>query len=105
MRTWIKDPLAIFAEGAERGIIVEGTRIMARLGRGVEPEQVEAVFDASRHVVLPGLVNTHHHFYQNSDPRPPAGDQQGALSLAHRPLSNLGAAEAEPSAARSANSR
>ncbi len=64
MRTWIKDPLAIFAEGAERGIIVEGTRIMARLGRGVEPERVEAVFDASRHVVLPGLVNTHHHFYQ-----------------------------------------
>ena len=22
------------------------------------------MFDASRHVVLPGLVNTHHHFYQ-----------------------------------------
>ena len=64
MRTWIKDPLAIFAEGAERGIIVEGTRIMARVGRGAEPERVEAVFDASRHVVLPGLVNTHHHFYQ-----------------------------------------
>ena len=64
MRTWIKDPLAIFAEGAERGIIFEGTRIMARVGRGAEPERVEAVFDASRHVVLPGLVNTHHHFYQ-----------------------------------------
>ncbi len=64
MRTWIKDPLAIFAEGAERGIIVEGTRIVARIGRGAAPERVEAVFDASRHVVLPGLVNTHHHFYQ-----------------------------------------
>ena len=25
---------------------------------------VDAIFDASRHVVLPGLVNTHHHFYQ-----------------------------------------
>ena len=64
MRTWIKDPLAIFAEGAERGIIVEGTRIVARIGRGAAPERVDAVFDASRHVVLPGLVNTHHHFYQ-----------------------------------------
>jgi 8-oxoguanine deaminase len=25
---------------------------------------VDATFDASRHVVLPGLVNAHHHFYQ-----------------------------------------
>ena len=22
------------------------------------------MFDASRHVILPGLINTHHHFYQ-----------------------------------------
>ena len=34
MRTWIKDPLAIFAEGAERGIVVEGTRIAALVGAG-----------------------------------------------------------------------
>jgi 8-oxoguanine deaminase len=27
MRTWIKDPLAVFADGAERGLVVEGTRI------------------------------------------------------------------------------
>jgi 8-oxoguanine deaminase len=64
MRTWIKDPLAIFAEGAERGVVVEGTRIAARVGRGVIPDRVDVVFDASRHVMLPGLVNTHHHFYQ-----------------------------------------
>ena len=64
MRTWIKDPLAIFAEGAERGLLVEGTRIVARVGAGASPERVDAVFDASRHVVLPGLVNTHHHFFQ-----------------------------------------
>ena len=25
---------------------------------------MDAVFDASRHVMLPGLVNAHHHFYQ-----------------------------------------
>ena len=64
MRTWIKDPLAIFAEGAERGLVVDGTRIAERVGRGETPERIDATFDASRHVVLPGLINTHHHFYQ-----------------------------------------
>ena len=64
MRTWIKDPMAIFAVGAERGLIVEGTQIAACVGRGETPERIDATFDASRHVVLPGLINTHHHFYQ-----------------------------------------
>ena len=64
MRTWIKDPLAIFADGAERGLVVEGTRIAGRVGKGETPERIDATFDASGHVVLPGLVNTHHHFYQ-----------------------------------------
>src|SRR5574337_1259669 len=64
MRTWIKDPLAIFAQGSERGVVVEGTRIAERVARGRTPERVDAAFDASGHVVLPGLVNTHHHFYQ-----------------------------------------
>ena len=64
MRMWIKDPLAIFAEGAERGVVVEGTRIAERVPRGGAPERIDAAFDASRLVVLPGLVNAHHHFYQ-----------------------------------------
>src|SRR5580698_2265595 len=64
MRIWIKDPLAIFAEGAERGLVVEGMRIAERLGKGQTPERIDVTFDASLHVVLPGLVNTHHHFYQ-----------------------------------------
>jgi 8-oxoguanine deaminase len=64
VRTWIKDPLAIFADGAERGVVVEGTRIAERVGRAATPERIDATFDASRHVVLPGLVNAHHHFYQ-----------------------------------------
>jgi 8-oxoguanine deaminase len=64
-RTWIKEPLAIFAEGAERGLIVEGSRIVEVVASGQQPmTSVDAVFDASRHVVLPGLVNGHHHFYQ-----------------------------------------
>ena len=64
MRAWIKDPLAILADGADRGVIVEGTRIVERVGRGATPERFDTTFDASRHVVLPGLVNAHHHFYQ-----------------------------------------
>ena len=63
-RLWIKDPLAIFAEGAERGLVVEGRVIAERVPAGGEPTTPCAVFDAGRHVVLPGLVNTHHHFYQ-----------------------------------------
>ena len=65
MRTWLKDPLAILAKGAERGAVVEGGRIVETIARGREPATpVDEIFDASRHVVLPGLVNTHHHFYQ-----------------------------------------
>lgn len=63
-RLWIKDPLAILADGAERGIVVRGRQIESLIPAGHEPEGPYRVFDAGRHVVLPGLVNTHHHFYQ-----------------------------------------
>jgi 8-oxoguanine deaminase len=63
MRMWIKNPLAILAENAAGGIVVEGKKIVALVRRGEVPEHDQA-FDASQHVVLPGLINTHHHFYQ-----------------------------------------
>ena len=63
-RLWIKDPLAIFAEGAERGLVVDGRIIAELVPAGAEPTTPCQVFDAGQHVVLPGLVNTHHHFYQ-----------------------------------------
>ena len=67
MRTWIRNPLAILAEGegAAGGVVVDGARIAECLPAGAAPDTpCDRVFDASRHVVLPGLVNTHHHFYQ-----------------------------------------
>ena len=66
MRTWIREPLAILAdEDAAGGLVVEGERIVECLPAGGEPAApCDRVFDASEHVVLPGLVNTHHHFYQ-----------------------------------------
>jgi 8-oxoguanine deaminase len=62
---WIKDPLGILAEGAERGVVIRGGRIVELIPAGSQPAAADAVvFDAAAHVVLPGLINTHHHFYQ-----------------------------------------
>src|ERR1700760_849991 len=61
---WIKDPLAILAEGAERGIVVQNGRIVELVAQGTQPARAAKPFEAGDHVVLPGLINTHHHFYQ-----------------------------------------
>jgi len=46
-------------------IVIEGNRITA-VGKdaGKTVAAPERVIDCSRHVVVPGFVNTHHHFYQ-----------------------------------------
>ncbi|WP_111495371.1 8-oxoguanine deaminase [Marinobacter bohaiensis] len=65
---WIRHPLATFTandQDAGNGIVVEDGVITELVPAGQHPEQpVDLNFDASGHVLLPGLVNTHHHFYQ-----------------------------------------
>ena len=74
MRLWLKNPLAALADGAEGGIVVESARIVELVARGATPSApVDQTFDASRHVLLPGLVNAHHHFYQTLARAHPAG--------------------------------
>ncbi|MEM6849255.1 MAG: amidohydrolase family protein, partial [Pseudomonadota bacterium] len=65
MRTWIKAPLAILADNAGGGLVVEHGKIAELVPSGSTPlAPVDATYDAGRHVVLPGLINSHHHFFQ-----------------------------------------
>lgn len=67
-RTWIKNPLAVFTANqldAAGGLVIEGSRIAELLSAGQQPARpVDSVIDAAECVLLPGLINTHHHFYQ-----------------------------------------
>jgi 8-oxoguanine deaminase len=64
MRTWIRDPLAILAPNAPRGLVVEEDLIVELVDTAGPKSPCDATFDASRHVIIPGLINTHHHFFQ-----------------------------------------
>jgi len=74
---WLRDPLAILADDAAGGVVVQDGRIVAMLPAGAEPAVPAQVFDASAHVVLPGLINTHHHFFQTLTRTLPAALDRG----------------------------
>ncbi|USD42873.1 8-oxoguanine deaminase [Vibrio sp. SCSIO 43135] len=65
---WIKHPLAIYTgtqQDARGGIVIQGNTIVELVALNQEPSvTVDYSVDASRHVVTPGLINAHHHFYQ-----------------------------------------
>lgn len=75
---WVKNPKAIFCniqqpeseasvedKQSAGGVVIADGKVLERVPKGGVPSVVcGRVFDASEHVVLPGLVNCHHHFYQ-----------------------------------------
>ena len=68
MRIWIKNPLAVHNH-SERdmrgGVVVNQGLIEECLELGQSPSgEVDQIFEAGEHVILPGLINTHHHYYQ-----------------------------------------
>ncbi len=68
MNLWIKNPLAVFTDDsldATGGVVVRQGKISELIAGGKQPSgTVDRIFDAAKHVLLPGLINIHHHFYQ-----------------------------------------
>jgi 8-oxoguanine deaminase len=67
-RLWIRNPQAAFTANsldAAGGLVISGGVIVEVLAAGQLPSApCQQTFNASNHVLLPGLINTHHHFYQ-----------------------------------------
>ncbi|MEM7042942.1 MAG: 8-oxoguanine deaminase [Pseudomonadota bacterium] len=68
MATWIRNPLAILVDDgvdAGGGVVVDGATITELVPSGHEPTSpVTRQVNADHHVVMAGLINTHHHYYQ-----------------------------------------
>jgi len=74
MGYWLRNPLALLAEGAGGGLVVENGQIIEFVATGKQPTTpVAEWFDASRHIIIPGLNNTHHHVFQTSSRAHPQG--------------------------------
>jgi 8-oxoguanine deaminase len=75
MTIWIKNPLAVWTgnklsdnndnNDAAGGIVIDGDTISELIPKGGSPRsQIDSTLDAGDCVLLPGLINCHHHFYQ-----------------------------------------
>lgn len=64
-KIWIKNPLDCLDPAYGGGIVIQDDVIVELIRAGAQPLQiVDEVVDASEHVLIPGLINSHHHFYQ-----------------------------------------
>ena len=65
---WLRNPTAVFTAAnvnADCGILIRDGIIVETVAAGSTPKnEWDESIDLSNSVVLPGLINTHHHFYQ-----------------------------------------
>ncbi|GIZ53663.1 8-oxoguanine deaminase [Noviherbaspirillum aridicola] len=67
----VRNARVLVTMDAQRREIADGAvfirdNVIEQVGASANlPQQADEVIDAGRHVVLPGLVNTHHHMYQS----------------------------------------
>ncbi|MDR3100750.1 MAG: 8-oxoguanine deaminase [Paraburkholderia sp.] len=89
--------MLVTMDGARReirggGLYVEHNRIVAVGTAGELPETADEVLDMRGHLVLPGLVNTHHHMYQSLTRAVPAAQDAelfGWLTNLYKVWANL----------------
>ncbi|WEY40473.1 8-oxoguanine deaminase [Paraburkholderia sp. SUR17] len=89
--------MLVTMDGARReirdgGLYVEGNRIVAVGPTNELPADADEVLDLRGHIVIPGLVNTHHHMYQSLTRAVPAAQNAelfGWLTSLYRVWANL----------------
>lgn len=80
----IKNATVLVTMNAQREEIADGAvfirdNVIEQVGPGASlPQTADEIIDARHHVVLPGLINTHHHMYQSLTRAVPAA-QNGEL--------------------------
>lgn len=65
---WLKSPAAVYtgnSQNADNGIVIQDDKIIELIAADQQPQSnIDSYIDCSQSVITPGLINTHHHFYQ-----------------------------------------